>query len=92
MQEEGKYSITVRTKQPTKLEYVTQGTGLFGPRGEPIRPVTKKALFWEGADHPVRSVRGQEPNSFVDEALAEAPTAEDVLGEVVDTLIGILEG
>src|SRR5690242_2174454 len=60
VQDEGPASITVRTGQPQKLEYVTQGTGIFGPRGEPIRPITKKALYWEGADHPVQSVRGQE--------------------------------
>jgi len=35
------------------------GTGLFGPkhRSYTIRPKNKKALFWPGAAHPVKSVR-----------------------------------
>jgi hypothetical protein len=93
VQDEGPESITVRTKQPQKLEYVTQGTGIYGKYHTPIVPTTKKALFWPGAAHPVRSVAGQEANDFVTPIVTEeAPTAEEVLGMVVDELIGILEG
>lgn len=93
VQQEGQYSITVRTSQPQKLEFVTQGTGVFGKYGSPIVPVNKKALFWEGASHPVRSVQGQEPNDFVTPIVTdEAPTADEVLSMVVDDLIAILEG
>ncbi len=65
-------SSTVRTTQPTKLRYVREGTGIYGPRGAPIRPTRARALFWPGAEHPVRSVRGMPPNDFVTPALAEA--------------------
>jgi len=58
-------TLTVKTTQPTKLGYVTQGTGIYGPIGERIYPTIKKALYWPGADHPVRSVAGMEANDFV---------------------------
>lgn len=85
-------AISVRTTQPQKLEYVTKGTGIYGPRGQRIYPVTKKALYWPGADHPVRSVAGQRPNDFVSAALSDQPQAEDVLDSVVEQLRVILEG
>jgi hypothetical protein len=44
--------------------FVHEGTGLFGPYKILIKPKTKKALFWEGAPHPYRSVKGQKPNPF----------------------------
>lgn len=50
-------------------EYVQRGTGIFGPFGKRIFPTTKRALFWPGAEHPYRSVKGQEPNPFVTRAL-----------------------
>ena len=38
--------------------YLETGTGAHGPRKAPfvIRPKEKKALFWVGADHPVKKV------------------------------------
>lgn len=83
-------AITVRTTQPQKLEYVSQGTGIYGPRGQRIYPTTKRALYWPGADHPVRSVAGQQPNDFVEAALSDRPQAEDVLDSVVEQLAEIL--
>ncbi|MDA8155573.1 MAG: hypothetical protein M0Z52_03835 [Actinomycetota bacterium] len=50
-------------------KYVYEGTGIYGPHGTPIVPVTAKALFWPGAPHPFRSVKGQKPNRFIDRAL-----------------------
>jgi HK97 gp10 family phage protein len=50
-------------------EFVHSGTGLFGPAKRRIFPVTKKALFWPGAAHPVKSVKGQKPNPFFARAL-----------------------
>jgi hypothetical protein len=47
-------TLTVKTSQPTKLGYVTQGTGIYG------------------AEHPVRSVAGMEPNDFVSPITDEA--------------------
>lgn len=48
--------------------FVHEGTGLFGPRKTKIVPKTKKALFWPGAPHPMRSVRGMEAQPFLREA------------------------
>lgn len=83
-------AVTVRTHQPLKLQYVTQGTGVYAGRGR-IYPTTKRALYWSGADHPVRSVAGQRPNDFVTPALAEMPDAQEVLSVVVEQLQEILE-
>lgn len=53
-------STTVRTQEPIKYSYVTQGT----LDKEPILPVTKMALWWPGAPHPVGHVHGQAANDF----------------------------
>ncbi|WKV08196.1 hypothetical protein Q2T46_11725 [Thermoanaerobacterium sp. CMT5567-10] len=39
-------------------QYLEEGTGEYGPKGEPIviKPINKKALYWEGAPHPVKIV------------------------------------
>jgi HK97 gp10 family phage protein len=52
-------------------EFVHRGTGLFGPFKQRIFPRVKKALFWPGAAHPVKSVKGQKPNPFFDRALRQ---------------------
>lgn len=85
-------SIAVRTSQPKKLSYVRYGTGIYGPQGQRIRPTVKKALFWPDAAHPVRSVAGQRPNDFVTPVIDAAPTAEEALQPVIDTLSAIWEG
>src|SRR5579884_3847285 len=85
-------AVSIRTTQPTKLKFVRFGTGLYGPRGERIVPKTKKALYWPDAAHPVKSVRGMEPNDFVKPILDNAPNAEEVLGWVVGDIIVMLEG
>ena len=59
-------SATVSSGQARKLEYVTFGTGLFGPREHRIVPVEKAALWWPEAAHPYTSVAGQPPNDFVE--------------------------
>ena len=51
-------------------EYVYRGTGLFGPYKKRIVPNNKKALFWQGAPHPFRSIAGMKPNLWIDRALA----------------------
>ena len=64
--------------------YVHEGTGIFGPRRQPIRPRTKRALFWEGARRPVRQVRGQRPNRFMDRAADRAaPAVRQVMEEAL---------
>lgn len=55
------YTWSLENKVPYGF-YVHEGT-----RAHIILPVRKKALWWEGADHPVRMVRhpGTRPNPFV---------------------------
>lgn len=75
----------------SNVEYVLavhEGTGIHGPKGEPIEilPKNKKALYWPGADHPVARVLhpGQKPNRFVDRSLR---MTEDRTGEFIDRAI-----
>lgn len=63
----------------TNVEYarwVHEGTGIYGPRGQPIRPVRAKVLVFtpKGANRPVfaRQVRGARPRRFLTEALPAA--------------------
>lgn len=60
--------------------YVHEGTGLYGPykQGWIIKPRRKKALYWEGARHPVKKVfaKGQRPNPFFTKAIKQkSPSA-----------------
>lgn len=52
--------------------YVHGGTGLYGPRRQMIRPKNTKALYWPGAAHPVRAVRGMPAQPFLFHAAEEA--------------------
>lgn len=54
-------------------QYVIEGTGVYGPTGQPIKPKSKKALafIYKGQPVVVRSVRGSKPNPFQEEALKE---------------------
>ena len=55
-------------------QYVIEGTGIYGPTGQPIKPKSKKALafMYKGQEVVVRSVKGSKPNPFHEEALKEA--------------------
>jgi hypothetical protein len=65
-------TLELTTNQPLKLKYVTLGTGIYVGKGV-IRPLTKKALFWPGAAHPYRSVKGIKGKDFVKPVLSKAP-------------------
>ncbi len=83
----------VVTTQPTILNYVRKGTGIYGPSGQRIRPRRARALYWEGAQHPVKSVRGSPPNDFVTPVLAEGVAyAHARLQTAVGEALTILQG
>ena len=48
--------------------FVHEGTGLFGPRHRRITPTGKRALFWPGAKHPVKSTAGMKGRPWVRKA------------------------
>lgn len=78
--------VEVRANQPIKLSYVVNGRGW-------VYPVNKKALYWEGLDHPVARSRPSNPNDFVSPVLADATdTVEGEAQTVVEELQAILEG
>lgn len=60
--------------------FVHEGTGIHGPAGARITPVSAQVLAfqWMGELWFLKSVAGQEPNPFADRAVARAETrAED---------------
>ncbi len=65
---DGGMVATIKATAPYAL-FVHRGTGIYGPYATPIVPVNKKALFWPGAAHPVRSVKGMKPNPFFTRAI-----------------------
>jgi len=71
--------------------FVHEGTGRYGPKGEDIviTPTVKKALFWEGAEHPVKKtvVKGMKPRPFFRQAIVEAERRLDPLKLFGETLI-----
>jgi HK97 gp10 family phage protein len=52
--------------------YVHEGTGLYGPHETKIVPKAKKALYWPGAPHPIRAVKGMKANPFLLKAAQES--------------------
>jgi len=52
--------------------YVHEGTGLYGPHKTKIVPKKKKYLYWPGAAHPVRAVKGMHGNPFLIRAAEES--------------------
>lgn len=54
--------------------YVEQGTGLYGPRGAKIVPVTAKALAWtsNGQTFIRTSTKGMTPRRYMEKILAAA--------------------
>ncbi len=52
--------------------YVEFGTGIYGPQGQPITPKSAQALYWPGAEHPVKSVKGMHANPFMERIVQAA--------------------
>lgn len=63
----------VTSTHPASL-YVIKGTGIYGPTGRRIRPVSARALRFvlNGRVVYATSVKGQKPNDFLTEALRAA--------------------
>lgn len=60
-QSDGEHSIAqVKTEEPIKFSYVTQGTIDLSP----ILPVVARGLWWPALRHPVAFVMGQNANPF----------------------------
>lgn len=76
------YNSALNKEGRPYLQYVVEGTGIYGPTGRPIIPVNKRAMYWEGAMHPVRMVRGfpgrSDPATFI---------KEDALGRIADKML-----
>jgi len=85
--------VEVFTEQPVKLKYIREGTGLYGPKKQLITPLVKKALYWDSAAHPVKSVKGQKANDFVKPVLErENEIVKPETDKAIDELKDILGG
>lgn len=65
----------------------------FGTKPHIIKPVNKKALFWQGAKHPVRQVRhpGSPPNPYMERIIEQAsPLINDVFDQALKSIIEAL--
>jgi hypothetical protein len=80
----GKPAVTIGTNVKY-ARYVHDGTGIFGPYSEVIRPVNKKVMKWASKTHGAKSGKGKgfvfakytigmRPNPFLKNAL---PAARD---------------
>ena len=70
-------------------EYLEEGTGLHGPKHKKyvIRPKDKKALFWDGARHPVKEIHhpGMKSKPVIE------PTLNDNLESIKQTIRDLWE-
>lgn len=76
-----RYSMLNRlVRSPQKYTpFVNDGTGIYGPRGQKIRPKSKKALAftYKGAKVVVRSVKGIRPRKFVERSINDTEKRGD---------------
>lgn len=74
----------------SELNYATYVVN--GTRPHMIYPRAKRALFWPGADHPVRSVQhpGTKPNPFMSDALV-ASTSQ-IEAHITDEFTAVVNG
>jgi hypothetical protein len=70
----------LRTTEPIKFGYVTQGTLDVAP----IYPVVKRGLWWPQLRHPVPQVAGQAPHPF------QAPLPQEISDRMEDILAPVL--
>src|SRR5580765_1275116 len=78
--------VTVVTSQGIKLSYVVNG------RPE-IFPVNKRALYWNGLDHPVMYARATQPNDFIGPVLDSVDEIiEPEMQIMIEELSAILGG
>ena len=73
--------------------FVEQGTGIYGPSKARIEPTSAKALFWPGADHPVRSIAGMQGRHYMEKILADAtPEITSLFGQCLTQINAALAG
>lgn len=70
--------------------FVHFGTGIYGPKGTPIVPVNKKALYWKGAAHPVKSVKGMKARPYMKDAFEQMePTVPAIVEDSIKREVGL---
>lgn len=68
---DGVVAFKVGTTVPYWI-YIHEGTGIYGPKGQPIKPKNAKALRWRGPGGEAifaKSVKGIKANPFLRDAL-----------------------
>lgn len=83
--------VTILTIQPVKLKFVRYGTGIYNNEtGHRIYPLHAKALYWQGAAHPYRSIAGMRPNDFISPAISVAK--QDIRDSITQAMRLLLGG
>lgn len=74
-------TVTIGTRL-AYARFIEWGTGIYGPFKQRIHPTTKKALYWEGAEHPYASIAGMRSQPFMRSGLmASAPELPEIVAE-----------
>lgn len=70
--------------------WVLEGTGVFGPVGDVIRPVTARVMAFEVSGEKVfaREVRGVQERPFITAAFDEEEVAEEMGDLIIQALLG----
>lgn len=83
------FEITLTTTEPELRRWLGEGTGIYGPTGQVIKPKSAKALgpIFNSIAGPgpnwFRSVKGMKPQPWEDEAEAEAVPFVDQMGSII---------
>lgn len=75
--------------------FVEFGTGIYGPKGQPIKPVNKKVLAWKqnGKTIFARSVKGMKPRYYMKRAFEESrDKVRDIIVNEIQLVISKLGG
>lgn len=72
------------------LDWIVYGTGIYGPRKKPIKPVKAPFLQWQSKDgrwHRAKSVRGMRKRNFLATAWSETKIYRDRLTRLVGKMM-----
>jgi hypothetical protein len=67
-----KLSLNLVRRKDKQIRWVNNGTGIYGPTGQPIRPKSGEYLYFEVGGQLIRTrqVAGQEGQHFIERALS----------------------
>ena len=76
-------------------QWVMEGTGIFGPTGQSIKPVSRKFMKFEGISGETvfaREVKGMQGRDFITNAFDPEEAANELGDLIIQGLLGDIEG